>query len=150
VADFEEKRPYLLEDVDQHPIDESTLFHLINAVRQNGKTLLLTARSWPASWNIQLPDLVSRLRAITLVELFEPDDELLTGVIYKLIADRQMKVEEPTIRYLVTHMERSLGSANAFIAELDRRALAEKRAITRPFAASLLAEYQQPDFLVDD
>ena len=36
-------------------------------------------------------------------------------------------------------MERSLEAANLIVAELDREALAESRAITRPLAAAALA-----------
>ena len=49
--------PVLVEDADREGFDETELFHLINAVRSAGTSLLITARSWPmagsptpASW----------------------------------------------------------------------------------------------------
>ena len=74
--------PYVIDDADRGALDEQGLFHLINAVRAGGTHLLLTARRFPAAWGIALPDLASRLKAATIVEIFEPDDLLLAGVLF--------------------------------------------------------------------
>ncbi|HMF68199.1 MAG TPA: hypothetical protein VK602_11385, partial [Phyllobacterium sp.] len=92
-----EKGPFLIDDVGSGPIDESGLFHLINSVRQSGSSLLMTSRKWPANWPVTLPDLASRLKAATIVEIGEPDDMLLSGVLYKLFADRQIAVDPNVI-----------------------------------------------------
>jgi hypothetical protein len=39
---------------------------------------------------VTLPDLASRLKAATVVEIAEPDEELLAQVMVKLFADRQL------------------------------------------------------------
>ena len=134
--------PVLLEDVERATLLDEDLFHLINAVREAGETLLMTARTWPRAWGVGLADLQSRLRAATVVELFEPDDMLLEGVLLKLMADRQMTIDAQTIRYLVTHMERSLASAGALVEALDRNALALKRPVTRRLAGEVLGALQ--------
>ncbi len=76
--------PVLIDDVDSARIDEPALFHLINAVRGAGSQLLLTARRFPSAWGVALPDLASRLKAAATVEIHEPDDLLLAGVLTKL------------------------------------------------------------------
>jgi chromosomal replication initiation ATPase DnaA len=73
-----EHGPVLIEDADRAGFDDRTLFHIINNVRQHGHTLLITSRLWPMSWSVDLPDLRSRLKAATVVEIGEPDDELLS------------------------------------------------------------------------
>jgi len=88
---------------------------------------------------VRLADLASRLRAAHLVELGEPDDDLLRRVIVKLFADRQIAVDPAVVDYIVVRMERSLEAANLIVADLDRQALAEGRAVTRPLAAAALA-----------
>jgi len=85
--------PVLVDDADAGGLDEPGLFHLINAVRGAGTGLLLTARRFPVSWGVALPDLASRLKAAPVVEILEPDDLLLAGVITKLFADRQVEVD---------------------------------------------------------
>ena len=118
--------------------DEAALFHLINAVRGHGAHLLVTARTWPQSWGLTLPDLASRLRAATPLEILEPDDELLRRVLVKLFADRQIDVDQAVVDYLVVRMERSLAAAQDIVDRLDRASLSAGRGITRPLAARVL------------
>ncbi|CAN7650576.1 DnaA regulatory inactivator HdaA [Mesorhizobium sp. LjNodule214] len=136
-------RPALIDDVDKARIDEAGLFHLINAVRGAGSTLLLTARRFPLAWGVALPDLVSRLKAAATVEIHEPDDLLLAGVITKLFADRQVEVEPHVVQYLVRRIERSLATAMRVVERLDRIALERKTPITRALAAETVSAMDQ-------
>jgi len=129
---------FVIEDVSEAQIDETALFHLINSCREKGGFCLLTSSSWPQSWNISLPDLSSRLRAATLVELREPDDMLLKQTLIKLFADRQINVERNVIDYLVLRMERSIDTARLLVEKLDHTALASRKPITRSMAAKVL------------
>jgi chromosomal replication initiation ATPase DnaA len=131
-------RPVLIDDADSKPLDEQGLFHLINAVRGAGGHLLLTARRFPAAWNVTLPDLASRLKAAATVEIHEPDDLLLAGVITKLFADRQVEVDAPVVQYLVRRIERSLSTAISVVDRIDRAALQRKTRITRALAAEMI------------
>lgn len=119
-------------------IDNTALFHLLNAARQAGKTVLITSRTWPASWKIALPDLQSRLRAATPVEILEPDDDLLRRVLVKLFADRQIAVDQGVVDYLVVRMERSLEVAMRAVEAIDQEALAGRVKITKPLAGRVL------------
>jgi chromosomal replication initiation ATPase DnaA len=131
-------RPALIDYVDAGPVDEG-LFHLINAVRGAGSHLLLTARRFPAAWGVALPDLASRLKAAATVEIHEPDDLLLAGVITKLFTDRQIDVEPHVVQYLVRRIERSLATAMRVVDRLDRTALERKTPITRALAAETVS-----------
>jgi chromosomal replication initiation ATPase DnaA len=133
--------PVLVEDVDRSGLDETALFHLINTVRESGTTMMMTTRLWPAAWNVTLPDLASRLKAATTVEIGEPDDALLAQVLVKLFADRQIVADERVIAYLVSRMERSLDAARRIVARLDDLALARQSKISRQLAAEVLAEF---------
>lgn len=132
-------RPVLIDGIGDAAFDEPGLFHLINAVRGAGTHLLLTSRRFPASWGVALPDLSSRLKAVTPVELGEPDDALLAGVITKLFADRQVAVEPHVVDYLMCRIERSLSTAIEVVERLDRTALERKARITRALAAELVS-----------
>ncbi len=130
-------RALVVEDAGEG-LDETALFHLLNSVRQAGGTLLVTARAAPGAWGVALPDLLSRLRAATPVEVHEPDDELLAALLAKLFADRQTVVDPAVISYLARRMERSFAAAVGLVDELDRAALAAKGPITRAVAARVL------------
>jgi chromosomal replication initiation ATPase DnaA len=121
------------------PRSETALFHLHNLLAQApGGALLLTAATPPRDWGLQLPDLLSRLQAAPVTRIEAPDDALLSAVLIKLFADRQLTVQPNLIPYLVARMPRSIGAARALVATLDARALAEGRPVTRALAADLL------------
>ncbi|MGH6672946.1 MAG: chromosomal replication initiator DnaA [Xanthobacteraceae bacterium] len=120
--------------------DERALFHLINLAREEEAFLLFTARSTPSSWPVAIPDLGSRLRALPVVTLQAPDDAMLRGLIIKLAADRQLTLDESTVGYLASHIERSFVAARAAVIALDREALRQGRAPTRALAAEIFRD----------
>lgn len=129
----------LVEDCGRVAYDQATLFHLINMVGETGGWLLITSASAPATWNITVPDLMSRLRLAPTVEIHRPDTQLVKAVIVKLFADRQIRVDEEVINYAALHCEQSLEAVGAFVAAVDEDALASGRRITRPLAAQAMA-----------
>jgi chromosomal replication initiation ATPase DnaA len=128
-----------VDDADAGGLDENGLFHVINAVRAAGTHLMLTSRRFPVAWGIKLPDLASRLKAAATVEIREPDDVLLAGVITKLFADRQVEVEPHVVQYLVRRIERSLSTAIRVVQRLDAVALEQQSRITRAMAAETVS-----------
>lgn len=129
--------PVAVEDADRLEGAEAELFHLHNLVTQR-ESLLLTAQRPPRDWGLRLPDLISRLQAAPIARLDAPDDSLLSAVLVKLFADRQVAVPANLIPYLVSRMPRSIGAARALVAALDAAALAGGRPITRALAAEVL------------
>lgn len=130
-------RAVVVEDADQIGTAEAQLFHLHNLVTTTG-ALLLTARTPPRDWGLTLPDLKSRMQATPIAQLDGPDDALLSAVLVKLFADRQIAVPANLIPYLISRMPRSIGAARALVAALDARALAAGRPITRALAGEVL------------
>ena len=119
---------------------ETELLHIINILGERGGTLLLTAQTAPAQMSFALPDLASRLRAMPVVALEQPDDALLGAVLHKLFADRQLVINREVIRYLVRRGERSFAAARLLVETLDRAALERKRDITVSLARDILGE----------
>lgn len=111
---------------------ERGLLHFHNAIAERKGYLLLVARTPPARWRIGLADLHSRLAAAPAIGLGQPDDLLLRAVLTKLFADRQLAVSAEVVGFLATRIERSLASAAAVVAALDRETLARGRGVTLP------------------
>jgi chromosomal replication initiation ATPase DnaA len=130
-------RAVAVEDADRIGSAEAALFHLHNLITLDA-ALLLTARTPPRDWGLTLPDLVSRMQATPVAQLDAPDDALLSAVLVKLFADRQVAIAPNLVPYLVSRMPRSVGAARALVAELDARALAAGRPITRALAGEVL------------
>lgn len=129
----------VVEDLDRGIGNEQTLFHLLNAAREHRAHMLLTSARPPGALEVALPDLRSRLRALPVVAIRPPDEELLKAVMVKLFADRQLAVDPLVIEHLSRHMERSFAAATELVARIDQRALATKRRVTRALATEVLS-----------
>jgi chromosomal replication initiation ATPase DnaA len=108
---------------------ETTLFHLYNIMKEEGRSLLLTMRMAPVHVPFALPDLASRLRAAPAAAIHAPDDTLLQSILVKLFSDRQLAVGQDVISYIVPRMERSFAAAADIVDRADKVALAEKKNI---------------------
>ena len=128
----------VVEDLRAGDFDERALFHLLNLAREQAAFVLITARELPTSFAIGLRDLRSRLRALPVVSVLPPDDQLFRALIVKLCADRQLAVDEAVVSYLANRIERSYAAARDTVALLDREALRQGRPITRAFAAEVV------------
>jgi chromosomal replication initiation ATPase DnaA len=136
----------LLEDAGPRT-SEVALFHLINSAKEEGAFVLMTTREPPVAWGTALRDLTSRLRAIPVVALAEPEDALLRAVLVKLFADRQLLADAEIVEYLARRMERSLDAARRLVRALDRETLETGRRLTRPLAAQVLDRVMQPNLI---
>jgi chromosomal replication initiation ATPase DnaA len=135
--------PICIEDVERIAGDgagEEALFHLHNLVLANGHSMLLTATSPPSLWALHLPDLASRMGGTAVAKMNPPDDLLLSAVLAKLFADRQIVPLADVIPYLVRWMPRSFEAAGQIVGHLDREALGTPRGVTRNLARKALAE----------
>ena len=143
VLDGSEKPDAVIVDrLDALPVDyEEVLFHLLNFSRHENLKILLLSEKPAAQLTIGLPDLVSRLKALAAVALTSPDDALMRGLMAKLFSDRQLKVDARVIDYLLPRMVRDYADMAALIDNIDRQALAEKRAITVPMVAEILESH---------
>lgn len=132
--------PFLvLEDV-HAPVDERALFHLINSVKMLDGFLFMTSEVSPVQWNLTLPDLITRLKAMPCVAIKAPDEMLMRAVLVKQFSDRQLAVAPEVIEYLLKNMERSFSAAAFVTKRADELSLAEKRPITIPLVRQVLAE----------
>ena len=135
---------WLIDDADR--IDDPVgLFHLLNFVNQTDGWLLLTGREAPQTWARGLSDLRSRLASLPGAGLSPPDEALLARVMLKLFTDRQLKVPEGLIPYLVVRMERSFSMAERLVAAIDEQALQQKRNISVEIGAEVLARLAVED-----
>jgi chromosomal replication initiation ATPase DnaA len=130
----------VVEDLRTNDFDERALFHLLNLAREDAAFVLITARELPTAFESELKDLRSRLRALPVVSVQPPGDQLFRALIVKLCADRQLTVDEAVVSYLANRIERSYAAARDTVALLDREALRLGRPITRALAVDILRQ----------
>lgn len=142
IAQIVDGNPHIaLEDIHLIAQDagaQDAAFHLHNLLLAEGGRLLLTSAHAPAASPMSLPDLQSRIAGTNSAQLAPPDDALLSAVMVKLFADRQVDVPLNVITYLAPRIERSIAGAAEAVRALDRLALAENRPITRALASRVM------------
>lgn len=128
--------PVLVEDADLLGQDEA-LFHLLNQA-QAGRAVLLTGRERPLAWPAALPDLRSRLNALPVALLGEPDDAVLQALLERFFRERNIRPSDDLLPYLAYRIERSVAKAREIVAKLDETADAQHRPITKALARQIL------------
>ena len=134
--------PLVVDALPDH-MDETALFRLINDAAAGKVQALLIARQPPRLWPARLPDLKSRLCAMHRVEIEEPDDAVLAGVLKKLFADRQIVPDPPVIPYLLSRMERSTAAALEIVEHLHALGHDQRRNVRLPLARTVMTQIME-------
>lgn len=117
---------------------EKGLFHLYNIFKEEQRSLMLTMTQAPIHRAFALPDLASRMRAAPTVAIREPDDHLISVLLVKHFSDRQLRVEENVLNYILPRIERSFEAVRDLVEVADRKAMVEKRAVSIPLVRDIL------------
>lgn len=131
----------VVEDVDRwigQDAAERQLLHLYNVVAERRGHLMLTAQLQPTHWPMRLADLRSRIAAAPAAAIEPPDEALIAALLMKLFADRQIKVGDDVLAFLLARMERSFDAARRMVAAIDEDALLARRNVTVPLAGAVL------------
>ena len=133
---------WLDEEVGQAGLDETALFHLLNLVREENGACLITSRAAPAKWDVRLPDLASRLKALPVFEIGAPDDTLLQAILTKRFDDMGIDADPSVMKYLLKRMERSYEAAANVARAFEERTLAAHRRATIALASDVLDDLE--------
>ena len=133
--------PVVVENIDKiqrnRPI-ELILFHLHNLLASEKKNLLMTSRLLPGRLRFTLEDLQSRVVASALARIEPIDDELLSAILVKIFADRQMFFPDKLLSYVLPRIDRSYTALHTFVEELDYRAMSENRPVGKELVRDIL------------
>lgn len=121
--------------------DEERIFHAWNAAQERRRPLLIIADNAPPLWMPELPDLRSRLVATPVIRIEDPDDQLISAMIERLLETRGIPTRPDFRSYVSTRIERSYISVLRFVDLVDHLALARRGAkIGIPLAKRALEE----------
>ena len=125
--------------------NERNLLYLINRAQALGGHVLLTSATSPSAWEAANADLMSRLQAMPIAELQEPDELLLKARLSAACQRRFIKLPDEVSAYLAARMERSYTAIEHIATQLDTVMESQGRKLTIPLARSVL-----PDGLDDE
>jgi chromosomal replication initiation ATPase DnaA len=115
------------------------MFFALNRAHQEGGYVLLTGQSAPAAWRTGLPDLRTRLSAVSAIEIQTPDDALMAAALTKSFADRQLQPAPALIGFAVARMERNFAAAERLAEAMDRATLGTGKTLSLELADRLIA-----------
>lgn len=114
---------HIFDDADR--AKETDVFHAWNRAQQERRPLLMVAEAAMPDWQVNLPDLRSRLAASPLLEIGPPDDVLIPKLIERAFERHLLHAKPDVAAWLSRRIERShiaiLRVADVLETEADQR-----------------------------
>jgi chromosomal replication initiation ATPase DnaA len=96
------------------------LLAALNLCRNRGAPVLLSGATEPGGWFEAPPDLKSRLKAMPVANVGQPDDETLGLRLSEECARRHLNIPYESVIYLATRMERTWESIGRVADQVER------------------------------
>tara|TARA_B100000989_G_scaffold278640_1_gene240592 strand:+ start:1380 stop:2069 length:690 start_codon:yes stop_codon:yes gene_type:complete len=145
ISKIDSESCWIIEDLDvllkkkANDIEEKFL-NFFNIIISKGNYMLITSKKNPSNLKNKLSDLTSRLNACIVIEVKEPDQNLLGQIILKKLNSKQINVSEKSIKYLINRVERSYNSAKKIANLIDKKSLELKLSPSISFMKKLIDE----------
>ncbi|MEM0985667.1 MAG: hypothetical protein AAGJ32_05430 [Pseudomonadota bacterium] len=133
------RRATALDDADTG-LDDDRLLHLLNQARSNGARVLLTAAASPIAWTARQPDLVSRLKAMTVAHLDLPGESMVRDLIETACHARHVGLPDDVWTYLEKRVPRDYAAIETLALELCAAVSGTGRSLTVPIAREVLGD----------
>lgn len=117
---------------------ELALFSLINQMKEQAASFVVSAGSRPGDCGFGLKDLVSRLNACTQYHVHGLNDEHKRQYLTGDAKARGLTLSQEVIDWIFVHTPRDMQSLTGLMNRLDRESLAAQRRITIPFLKTVL------------
>ena len=121
-------------------VDEKLFYSLLNLIEQDNKYIIITSTVPIVYLDFKLKDLKSRTKNFLLLNIEQPDDELIFAIIVKNLSDRQITLDKRLIQYIIKRIERSYSKINDFIYKIDQLSLKKKKSVDLKIIKEVLGE----------
>ncbi|MCG7544475.1 DnaA regulatory inactivator Hda [Pseudoalteromonas sp. MM17-2] len=117
---------------------EKALFNFFNRFNEPGKLLLISADLLPDMLNITLPDLESRLKWGTTLQIRSMSDDDKAQALTNRAKMRGLELSDDCARFLLTRLSRDMRALLDVLDKLDHASMAAQRKLTIPFIKATL------------
>ncbi len=117
---------------------EEAIFHCFNRLKLTGCKLLIASTHNPASSEIKLPDLRSRLATGLIYQLDTLTDHAKQQAMIIQAQARGLDLSDDVANYLLRHHSRDIRVLINLLQTLDKASMAAKRRLTIPFIKQVL------------
>jgi DnaA-homolog protein len=117
---------------------QRALFHLINAVKDGGNTLIAGSTNPVSALKLELGDLDSRIKGAYLLSTDQLDDEQKLEVIGRKARRRGFDMSQEVCRFILGRSRRDMHHLARLVDQLDEETLRRQKKVTIPFVKAAL------------
>ena len=117
---------------------EYALFEAFEATDFDTTRWVIAGRTLPTELNFHMSDLGSRMRQFESIQVLDVSESERDELLHFWAKDRQLRLPEETIRFLLPRIGRSQGALWQTLQRLDEAATNESSELTIPFVRSVL------------
>ena len=117
---------------------QRALFHLINAVKDGGNTLIASSSHPVSALKLELGDLDSRIKGAYLLSTDLLDDEQKLEVIGLKARRRGFDMSQEVCRFILGRSQRDMHHLARLVDQLDEETLRRQKKVTIPFVKAAL------------
>ena len=136
---YKTKECLIIDDFENN-FDEKILYSIINQAYQDNKYLIISSSISVKKFDIKLLDLKSRFSSFIDIGIDLPTDDLIRVILTKNFSDKQIKVSQKNIEYILKNIERSYEKINTFSNSIDSLSLTKAQPIKLNLIKKVLNE----------
>ena len=119
----------LIIDEYNNNVEEKLLYSVINQSHLSNQYIIINTLKPIQSYKVSLNDLSSRFSSFVNISIDLPTDELIKVIISKNFSDKQVKIENKLLEYIVKNIDRSYEAIFDLIDKLDDFSLSTGKSI---------------------
>ena len=136
---YKTKECLIIDDFENN-FDEKILYSIINQAYQDNKYLIISSSISVKKFDIKLLDLKSRFSSFIDIGIDLPTDDLIRVILTKNFSDKQIKVSQKNIEYILKNIERSYEKISTFSNSIDSLSLTKAQPIKLNLIKKVLDE----------
>ena len=117
---------------------QRAIFHLINAVKDAGNTLIVSSINPVSALKLELGDLDSRIKGAYLLSTDQLDDEQKLKVVELKARRRGFDMSREVCRFILGRSRRDMHYLTHLVDQLDEETLRRQKKVTIPFVKAAL------------
>jgi chromosomal replication initiation ATPase DnaA len=123
------KKECLIIDEYQNNLEEKLFYSILNHCFLSNKYIIINSLRPIQSFEVKLNDLKSRFDSFVNIGIDLPTDELIKVIISKNFSDKQVKIDNKLLEYILKNIERSYKGIFDLIDKLDNFSLSAGKSI---------------------
>ena len=143
VQKIKEGSSWIVDDLDSllnsNKENEEMMLFIFNTLKAKKCFSIFTSQKNPNEMNISLADLRSRLSSSLITEVKSPDDDLIKKIIKTKLKQKQIKISNEKIDFLIKRIDRDYNVALKISRLIDDHSLSLKSNISRFFLKKVLS-----------